>query len=111
MSSSVNSNVTVCPAVDPESMTVEERRREVVGILSRGLLRWAGAACQTGVGCQASGGRRGRGLPGGDWRAKNGDSGTKNGGSWAGKIVSKTSQNCLEVMAETRLSVSQRPAG
>ena len=64
---------------DPESMTAEERRREVAAILANGLLRRLRMA--------------------------------KSAASSPSKTVSKRSRSRLELPAETRLSVAQRPAG
>ena len=64
---------------DPESMTAEERRREVSAIPANGLLRRLRAA--------------------------------ESAASSSTKIVSKGPKTGLELPAETRLSVAQRPAG
>lgn len=64
---------------DPESMTAEERRREVAAILAKGLLRRLRAA--------------------------------EPAASSPAKRVSKGSKTGLELSAETRLSVAQRPDG
>ncbi len=59
---------------DPETITAEERRLEVAGILARGLLR------RVRMGKQATSPSR--------------------------KTISTVSRNCLDVSAETRLSVA-----
>ena len=64
---------------DPESMTADERRDEVAGILAAGLLR----------------------------RVRQVEMGRFD----AGEISAPKSRNGLDLPSETRLSVSQRPAG